>query len=310
MVAISYITNDNDGQQDHSAVGNGNVLSTGDFHMEDYPIRDWRIGSNEGGRTPEGQERLRRQQEHVPKDLKVLIPKLRYWKEMFPVVKKGDQTEKNIFKPYSKKNRVQLDKKRDKKGNVVYEPITSVKKEDLLDMGYDKSHIDSLANITYEEAIKGRERLVHILHEAAIEEIDPEVISVLPKWSNVERLYGGKPVVLGLERCAEFRAQADPIDLSVGTAGMFNTGTNPMAMYISNNLKIASNKKDKAGGTRWQVPWGKHRLASHKLTNTAGHEQKTNKTNVLPIVLVRDPYSWMQSMVRWLYGNLLVFAFF
>merc|ERR1711937_963407 len=81
-----------------------------------------------------------------------------------------------------------------------------------------------------------------------------------------------------------------------------------MAMYVSNNCKLPTNKKDKAGGTRWQVPWGKHRLASEKLTNTAGHEAKTNKTNVLPIVMVRDPYSWMQRMCihkyegRWPHG--------
>jgi len=285
LYAISYLT---DGPESQSATLN--------VYTEDVPITDWRKGSNKEGMTSEGQEKLRMQQQHVPKDLKELIPRMRYLKEMYPVVEKGKLTEKNVFKPHNKHNNVQLEKQHDKKGNVVYEPITSVKKEDLLDMGYDKAYIESLANITYEEAVKGRERLVNILHEAAINEIDPEVIAVLPKWSNVVRMYGEKPVVLGLERCAEFRAQADPIDASVGVAGMFNTGTNPMAMYISNNFKISSNKKDKAGGTRWQVPWGKHRLASTKLTNTAGHEKKTNKTNVLPVVLVRDPYSWMQSM--------------
>lgn len=43
--------------------------------------------------------------------------------------------------------------------------------------------------------------------------------------------------------------------------------------------------------------WGKHMLASRRMTNTAGNDHKVNKTNVMPIVLVRDPYSWMQSMV-------------
>ena len=37
--------------------------------------------------------------------------------------------------------------------------------------------------------------------------------------------------------------------------------------------------------------------AERRLTNTAGNDHKVNKTNVLPVVLVRDPYSWMQSMV-------------
>jgi len=249
--------------------------------------------------TAEGQRKLQDQQKHVPKELSKLLPKLKILKEKHPVAgRKGKRSKNNIFKPYNKKNRVQLDKKFDKKGNLVYAPITSIKKEDLPDMGYDQKKIDALGNITYDEAIKGRERLVDILHDAGIDEIDPEAIAFLPKWSSVKKLYGDRPVVLGLERCEEFRREADPADISVGTAGMFNTGTNPMAMYVSNNCKLPTNKKDKAGGTRWQVPWGKHRLASEKLTNTAGHEAKTNKTNVLPIVMVRDPYSWMQSMVR------------
>jgi hypothetical protein len=39
-------------------------------------------------------------------------------------------------------------------------------------------------------------------------------------------------------------------------------------------------------------------LASRKWTNTARHDSAVNKTNVLPVVLIRDPYSWMQSMCK------------
>ena len=39
-------------------------------------------------------------------------------------------------------------------------------------------------------------------------------------------------------------------------------------------------------------------LAERRWTNTAGHDFKVNKTNVMPIVLVRDPYTWMQSMCK------------
>lgn len=35
-------------------------------------------------------------------------------------------------------------------------------------------------------------------------------------------------------------------------------------------------------------------LASRKWNNTAKRDERVNKTNVMPIVLVRDPYSWMQ----------------
>jgi len=39
-------------------------------------------------------------------------------------------------------------------------------------------------------------------------------------------------------------------------------------------------------------------LAERRWTNTAGHDFKVNKTNVMPVVLVRDPYTWMQSMCK------------
>ena len=257
----------------------------------------------------QGQELLKEEQKHVSKPLSELIPRLQSLKEQYPAVERGSRSDKTLFKRYNKKNQVQLAKKRDKKGNVVYNPITSVKKEDLEPMGYSKKNIAALGNITHDEAIKGRERLVEIMNEAGIVDIDPEAIAMLPKWSSVQKLYGDKPVVLGLERCEEFRTQFDSDDASIGPAGMFNTGTNPFAMYISNNCRLPKNKKDRAGGTRWQVPWGKHMLASRKLTNTAGHDFKVNKTNVMPIVLVRDPYTWMQSMVSF-YMLLLLFLNF
>jgi len=269
---------------------------------------DWREDHGEA-LTPEGQQRLHQAQTPVPKDLSDLIPQLQRFKDLHKVVERGEHSKHNLFKPFSKENRVQLQEQYNKKGELVYKPLTTVKKDDLIDMGYDKKEIAALGNLTYQEAIKGRERLVDILHEAGIDEIDPEVISVLPKWSAVEELYGDKPVILGLERCEEFRLQTDLIDASLGISGMFNTGTNPMAMYVSNNCKMPKNKKDRAGGTRWQVPWGKHRLASEKHTNRPPHEKKTNMTNVLPVVLVRDPYTWMQSMCkhkyesRWPHGD-------
>ena len=39
-------------------------------------------------------------------------------------------------------------------------------------------------------------------------------------------------------------------------------------------------------------------MANRRLNNTAAHDGKVNKTNVLPVVLIRDPYTWMQSLCR------------
>lgn len=184
-----------------------------------------------------------------------------------------------------------------KTGKVVHQAITSFKKEDLEGLVDELPSVDA-GSITYEEAIVGRERLVEILHEAGVEELDVATILSLPTWDSVTKLYGEGPVVVGLETCERFRNTIPLDDASIGTAGMFNTGTNPFAMYIESNCLMPHNTHDRHGGTRWQVPWGKHTLASRKWTNTAGHDHKVNKTNVLPVAIVRDPYSWMQSMCK------------
>eukprot|EP00536_Pseudo-nitzschia_multiseries_P011089 jgi/Psemu1/259562/estExt_Genewise1Plus.C_3620006 len=313
VIALSYIADNHSAGQEPGVVSRGQKQEVVSPHKVQRQVRQQKGKKEAEQQKPRKQNQQQRAQEnvqqqippeheeHISKPWEEILPKLKSLKEQYPVVDKLVPSKKNIFKPFSKKNRVQLDQKRDKKGAIVYTPITKVKKGDLESMGFRKEEIDALKDTTYDEAIKGRERLVEILNEAGIMDIDPEAIALLPKWSSVKKLYGEKPVVLGLEHCETFRTQFNPDDASIGTAGMFNTGTNPFAMYVSNNCRLPKNKKDKAGGTRWQVPWGKHMPASRKWNNTAGHDQKVNKTSVMPIVLVRDPFTWMQSMCKHAY---------
>jgi hypothetical protein len=161
--------------------------------------------------------------------------------------------QKSLFSSGSKQTL-----KKDKKGHVVHKAITSVKKEDLkglVDIGDLPDNVDS---ITREDAIKGREQLVAILEDAGVEDIDIPTILSLPKWSDVTKLYGDGPVIVGLDRCEDFRNNFPLDDASIGTAGLFNTGTNPFAMYIQTNCKMPHNTHDKHGGTRWQVPVSVH----------------------------------------------------
>jgi hypothetical protein len=46
------------------------------------------------------------------------------------------------------------------------------------------------------------------------------------------------------------------------------------------------------------VPWGKHLPIQYKYRNTFPPDNMDDPDLVLPIVVVRDPYRWMQSMVR------------
>lgn len=79
---------------------------------------------------------------------------------------------------------------------------------------------------------------------------------------------------------------------------MFNTGTNFLDIQMQQNIIGLTQK------SIWQVPWGKHRMAYVKWNHTAPSMDKYNKTNVFPIIVIRDPYSWMQSMCKSPYAAL------
>lgn len=106
-----------------------------------------------------------------------------------------------------------------KKGDLVHKAITSVKKEDLKGIVDKKLLQDHDGDITYDEALEGRERLVEILTDAGVEELDIPTLLSLPKWSSVTKLYGDGPVVVGLETCERFRETIPLDDASIGTAG-------------------------------------------------------------------------------------------
>jgi hypothetical protein len=103
-------------------------------------------------------------------------------------------------------------------------------------------------------------------------------------------LYGDKVVIVGKELCEDFRQRVPLEKRRLAVAGMFNTGTNLLDTQMRKNIRMPS-------PTLWQVPWGKHRMAEVKWNHTApGMMENIDKNHVLPIVMIRDPLSWMQSM--------------
>jgi hypothetical protein len=115
----------------------------------------------------------------------------------------------------------------------------------------------------------------------------------LPPWSEIERKYG-PPTILGLETCTTYRQTVPQFQNRwVSPAGLFHTGTNLMANVLATTcLGVVPH---------WQVPWGKHNPAeavrdgykvNKALYNTS------NTTRVLPIVLVRHPIDWFESMCK------------
>lgn len=59
---------------------------------------------------------------------------------------------------------------------------------------------------------------VTILEKSGVE-IPPEMIDQIPPFSHVEEMYGSKPIILGLDRCEEFREKIEPSFRIIGSAG-------------------------------------------------------------------------------------------
>lgn len=146
--------------------------------------------------------------------------------------------------------------------------------------------------------------LEEILQAARVDITEEERAKIPPKTDVIE-MYGSSPVILGLERCEEFRKNVKPEDAFVGPAGMFNTGTNLLTSLLRQNCHIPEKVEmyGKASiGMRGQAPWGKHSPATWRHHHVAMDQSTVNQTNFLPATIVKDPYTWMNSMCRHSYS--------
>jgi hypothetical protein len=132
--------------------------------------------------------------------------------------------------------------------------------------------------------------VLEILKKAGIS-IDIDILKILPNWDDVKELYGDKPVIVGMNTCAKFRRANNPRSRFVGVAGQMNSGTNALGKYLFENLSIRMNQF--GGGMLAYVPWHKHGWISLRDRYKFGPPQDVN--SVLPVVIIRDPYFWMQS---------------
>jgi hypothetical protein len=152
----------------------------------------------------------------------------------------------------------------------------------------------------------GKEHLVQILIAAGKTPEEAEAqCPTLPLWQEVVDLYGDAPIILGQERCQAYREavrdqfeDAPPLH-NIRVDGLFNVGTNALAQnnllnlehgrYFQPNLSLDDPDYAEKLGVLLFVGWGKHSMIKYKPTNARLQ---------LPVVLVRDPYRWMKSMVR------------
>ena len=102
--------------------------------------------------------------------------------------------------------------------------------------------------------------MLSIFEEAGVV-VTTEMEELLPKWSDVQRVVGDHPRILGLENCIEFQNKVPPLERMLGSSGMFNTGTNLVTHLLKQNCEIPERRQHygpkqskESYGMRWQVP--------------------------------------------------------
>jgi len=138
-------------------------------------------------------------------------------------------------------------------------------------------------------------RVLELLEQAGVlQDLSAETIAKLPTWSQVLAVAGDKPIIAGLDHCAAYRETVPDTDRSLAAAGLFSTGTTMLTELLRQNCQIPQANN----GIHSQVPWGEHSPSHYKKTDKAGSEASVNKDHVLPVVTIRNPYHWMESMCK------------
>ena len=148
-----------------------------------------------------------------------------------------------------------------------------------------------------------KERILQLIkNNAGLNLLSETTYEHLPRWSQVTEMYGAQPKLVGLEQCQAFQEDGDLADKFLAVAGCFNSGTNLLAKALTGNC-VLRKRQVKYGvtsrGVRWQVPYGKHsppKDEEFRNSHVAKKSEGVLAKDVLPAVMIRDPFRWLQSM--------------
>jgi len=126
--------------------------------------------------------------------------------------------------------------------------------------------------------------------------IHRQLLPVLPPWWQILENYGRNATVLGVERCQAYQERV--MIRHLGPVGLFSSGTNLLQQLLYDNCKSPIGGQRRRLFTLWQSPWGKHNPASLRLKHIAKHQEPRNQSAVLPIVMVRHPYTWLFALCQ------------
>lgn len=85
----------------------------------------------------------------------------------------------------------------------------------------------------------GKEPILQLFKDAGIPlPLDEAIMQELPTWEQVTQLFGPHPIVGGLDTCEAFKENVPAVERMLGSAGMFNSGTNLVTHLLKENCQI------------------------------------------------------------------------
>jgi hypothetical protein len=157
---------------------------------------------------------------------------------------------------------------------------------------------DRLETLEYLKEVLGIDSnatIISVLNSIGYQRSD--ISTKIPPWSEINRRYGPIfPKIIGLERCEDYRKNIQKNLAWVAPAGLFHSGTNLLHNMLAGTCRGLI--------PQGQVPYGKHnpiRAATednYRIPTKDAYKAVKNLDRVLPIVMVRNPLDWMESMCQ------------
>ena len=173
---------------------------------------------------------------------------------------------------------------------------------DIFQANADNTRGQSMNNVDSND--NGIQPLEEILLKAGVQMTD-DIRKILPPLKGIIEMYGSKPIIIGEDRCEAFQASIPQGDRFLAPAGMFNTGTNLLESLLVKNCRLKLTPKkygEKINGIKYQVPWGKHSPVGWRFKHVAPEFEHLDQSHFLPALVIKDPYTWMESMCRHKYA--------
>lgn len=103
----------------------------------------------------------------------------------------------------------------------------------------------------HEDACRGKEQLLRVFLSHDILKADPSLCGQLPSTEQVAKLYGERPIILGLDSCNAYRTMLNGEVAKPRVSGLYNSGTSALQMFFARNSQLLG---DDPTRSVWTVP--------------------------------------------------------